>query len=191
MTRTFLAALALAVAAAQPAFAAGDSTYAGGCAFASISNDNTPDSSTDFLGVIYSRTVVYSPTANPVSATVTCSIEVGGVTAVSVPFSGTVVVAGWQLMGYTVDAGDVVRMCETVDFTDATPTVSTCRDIPVIDPTELVRSVVDVLCSVSDCGAILDQVLCPFLAAVLGEDGDVYAAGERVYDCPPYGGSVG
>jgi hypothetical protein len=192
MTRTFLAALALAAAAVQPAFAGGDSTYAGGCGIAGVS-DITAESPDEFTVAIYSRTVVYSPTANPVSATVTCTIEVDGATVVSVPFSGTVVVAGWQLVRFHAAYDAVVRTCETVDYADATPTVTACPE-----PIELFDDLPPLECP----GSCIpwwdgpDEVICPVLQTLdpydvpgvveVDEQGDVTLAGELFWDCPPY-----
>jgi hypothetical protein len=193
MKRTFLTVLALGAAllAPQPASAAADSERTGRCHWRMT---RTPAGDLLTVGVA-AAVAVYStgtPADNPVSATVTCTLMVNGVPVVEREFSGTGLVAGAAQVTHVAGPADVVSPCDTVDYTsNATPTSTVCYESagppPVPQP---IIDIINALCEVSCHGPLFEDrnpIICPLLAAIFGEDGDVYVAGARFYDCPPYG----
>jgi hypothetical protein len=196
---------ALAGLVAPAAHAAADSTYQGGCSYAAASR-NVSFGSLDppgvHTGVLASATVVHSPAPadNPVSAVVTCTVEVDGQTRATASFAGTVVVAGMQRISFPVAAGESVAWCETVDYTsDATPTTTVCTDAEPPVPQaviDLVNNIIDLLNQTTGLWQ-LDPTICALLTTLaptanstgladIRPDGDTWLFGGKVWDCPPY-----
>ncbi|HVF05338.1 MAG TPA: hypothetical protein VNA20_10885 [Frankiaceae bacterium] len=196
MRRLLAAALAapLAAALAGPATAAG-STHDGRCEFQPFNQNEVTGSG--FGGFLYAAVTLRSDdvAANPVTATVTCSLVVDGHTAAQRAATGTgaVVVIGYD----TPPWGDRFEVCTVVDFADATPTATECVpwEPEQIPPQVVVEEVGEALDRISNLvWRLVDPILCPLLASlapvdgplVINEQGDVYLDGEPVWDCPPY-----
>ena len=180
--RAALAALTLCAAVAQPAAAHEPSTYEGGCGFESIAHEHVGGADR-YVGIAYAAVAVHSPDhGNPVSATVTCEIEVDGVVEPTAVVSGSgtgIVVAAGQI-AFTAGLDSIVRLCETVDFTsDGTPTVRVCEEPPriVIPPSEYPQ-VISLLLE------LFNEHVDPAVCEETG--GDLWVGDVLVWDCPPY-----
>jgi hypothetical protein len=165
-----------------------------------------------WVGVQIERSVTTtgdSP-ATPIGATVTCWIQVNGVTAPGTTHSYgdvagvTGVQAGVTPISFTAAPAEIVSPCESVAFADGTTTLPLCFALG--DTIELVPQIVkDTINQVIDgwclvCPETVDQVVCPVLVQLSGRygsvtiepDGDVDVPDPldlgttRIYDCPPY-----
>jgi hypothetical protein len=196
------AVLALVATGTQPAHAGDNSQYAGGCVLAAATDENgvvtTPH---DFAGALLGAVVLYSatPTDNPVSATLRCSVKVNGSEVASVESTGTVVVvAGPSQVAFHADHGDTVEVCTKVDFDDATPTATSCSPATRthVPPQEVIDLVNQALRIIEDLKRqVLDPILCPIFRVLapglppvvfITPEGDVYVLNHKVWDCPPY-----
>ena len=182
-----------ALVPAAGASAAGSDAIQGGCGYNTL---DTPNSST-YTGVIYDTSATSDASGLPTDATVSCRIDVNGVTApnTTYSYSGFAVQAGFDRVSYTAEPYDDVEMCQRVQYADGVDTGWECKPPiyiqvpPEVDPIELVFYLVD-------------PIVCAKLAGEAGDygpisirsDGDLYVAdplglfaGEPFYDCPPYG----
>ena len=213
--RTALAAAAAVALAVVPGAPAGAAPAADGrrCTFASVTN---PSGSGDVqLGEINGGPVVVADLsdllANPVTVTLTCTIQVhpnwthAGADAVSVSASGAVAVTlPPTVASYVAPEGYPVFLCTELTVTDArgathhlywdgsakeysASDAATCIDHldPEIFPGPL-GPVFDLLDRVFR--DVVDPAVCPQLAAVFPPDGDVDypVLGGPFWDCPPY-----
>lgn len=179
---------ALLVVGTPAVHAAAAHHYRGGCGL-DASTDPTqqivnPDT---FVGVLYASAVVYSDGAyaNPVSATVTCTVKVNGVTRGTASFVGTVAVSGAAQTAFLATDSDITTVCTTVWFHGG-GTVQDCAYTS--DVTFPPYEVTDLL-------GFVDPTMCPILAALapgvpgvvdIEADGDTYVAGGPFWNCPPY-----
>ena len=160
MTKALLAALALLACAAAPAAAADDSQYLDGCYIDAVAvptgQVGEPETYTARMGA---EILVYSPSGEPVSATVTCRFLVRGVVVHEASFSGTTVVVGSEWTEFSADLPGEVQMCTTVDFTsDDSPTVTRCDERDGLEfPASLVWELADVAVGTVPGGA---EALC-------------------------------
>ncbi|HVF04888.1 MAG TPA: hypothetical protein VNA20_08620 [Frankiaceae bacterium] len=143
------------------------------------------------LAAVIPLTAGTDPARYPVSANVTCSIVVDGVTDVSftTAATGVAVVAGQGQFRYSPNG---FKVCTTIDYTsNANDTDHWCRTIEWV---ELIGYLSDLVWGAT---AIPDPVLCPVLQDLSpqtspGDDvyitpeGDVYVLGWMEWDCPPY-----
>ncbi|HVF04957.1 MAG TPA: hypothetical protein VNA20_08965 [Frankiaceae bacterium] len=191
-------AVAAALAVSPAATAATPSEYAGGCrwrgVFVDVSDHSgEPDT---YPVVVESRTAVYSgdPAANPVSATVTCTLRVGGEPRATASFSGTAVVAGSQTFSLVLRRDEWLEPCTTIDFTsDGTDTVAWCEgprggpppQAVVAAAGELLRHVPggDVRCAVTRAVEPIAPDVYQGLAVL--PNGDVYVGDDQLVHCPP------
>lgn len=163
------------------------STYAGGCGFEEATDKTWLVGERDrYTGVRYAAVVLSPPT---VGATVTCTMRVNGEPVSSASFSGTGVVVGAAPYSYVAEPLDYVSYCETVDFTDSTPTSHWCYEV---DPTQVPpQEVLDLLDAVVDLVPGARAAVCAGLRGVpdvgslvtTGDDGDLDVNGVRVWDC--------
>ena len=122
---------------------------------------------------------VAQPGANPVSATVTCAVKVDGAIVDSVTNSGSGVVVVQGAVDFPHSANGF-SVCTTIDYTSTTePTDTWCTGYTWMGSWE----------------EEVDSYLCPVLDDVpdagpvdVTDEGDVYVAGEFIWDCPPYEG---
>ena len=191
LLRAAAVAAPLAAALAGPATAAG-STHHGRCAFNAFNQHAVTGS--DYGGYLYAAVALRSDdvAANPVTATVTCSIRADGQTFARRAATGTgvVVVLGYDAFPWGSESAEV---CTVVDFADATPTATECVPLRTtqIPPQVVLEEVGEALDRV---WRLVDPNLCPALASlapghgplVIDEQGDVSFDGEPVWDCPPY-----
>jgi hypothetical protein len=174
---------------------AGTRQHIGGCGWHNAVEGTHPSTAAGWWGHLYSATVVYSvtdPAANPVSATVTCTLKVDGVVADdgTYTWSGTGVVAGVSLpFRYFGYEDSYVEVCTRVAYDNGEVDTS-CDPFTTtyIPPQEVVDVLNDVL-------TVPDPVVCPVLGGLapgqpgivdVTPEGDVYVAGEWFWDCPPY-----
>lgn len=176
MTRRLVVALALVALPATPAKAAGDSLHRGDCSY-DLVHTSLNESADEWDGVVYAAVAVYSPSsAAPVSAIVTCHVLVDGIEQHTVSMSGTGVVAFADPMRVDVRDDQYLDVCTEIDFTsDDTPTVYDCGYYSEPFPPQEVVDLIDDVFDLADA-AVCDQT-----------GGDVYVAGEWIFDCPPYG----
>jgi len=187
------AALAAAALAAPPAHAA-DSTYTGGCGYDTVSMPparvNGPAT---YTGVVYFAVALLSdPPGAVVEAEVTCEVWVDGVLQDQlgpVHVTGAGVAAG-ELTFHLADEWSTVTLCEVLRYSDGSAPV---RDCPATIP------FCDVFCQLDVWLEPYEQRLegdvCESLGAQapgvpgvvdVRAEGDVYAGGVWVFDCPPY-----
>lgn len=150
--------------------------------------------------------------ANPVFATVTCSLSEGWLhtspviaAATSAPSPGIVVLPPTLVVAAPVPDDAIVVLCLRVDVVGGpsfysngaggwtTDANSSC--ITALPPSELPpREVFDLLDTVTQLSGLADGTICPALAGLApGTDavtidatGDTYVAGQLLWDCPPY-----
>lgn len=184
-------ALAALVAGSPAAQARWHLASEGGCSF--VSGSDSVSGQGSHVGEMDVEMVVYShdPTSNPVTAAVTCSIEVNGAQqpGASIRAEGTVAVVGAGPISYTsASRDDHVVVCTRVEFLwPHADTWEWCMRPGVGSVDDDVSAVV----------TLVDDTLypmCAVLIAAQGEygsvvvtaDGDVYARGRRIKDCVPY-----
>lgn len=195
MIKPLLAALAVVTATAVPASAGSDSSYEGGCGYDAMTSPAGADPDV-FHGVLYAQAVVYSPSdpAEPVAATITCTLSVDdGPTFVS-SFSGTTVVRGGEEIAFTADHPFDLGLCESVDFHDDTPTRDVCYAYTAeqFPPQELYDALDAVLAVVPGskgalCGAVrAAETVTPDVWGTLlvTDEGDVFLGKYQVWHCP-------
>jgi len=162
------------MAMAAPALAAGD-TITGGC-FAVVDRNNvlTNGQNQGHLGDLS----VTRDANGPVSATVTCYIEVNGIEqpGTRASFTGDGVQFGDNQISFSALSTDDVELCQDVRFADGFDTGVTCRpDVnDVVVPDILIPAVNRLFPDV------IDPVVCSLFT------GDLTVAGFVIYDCPPY-----
>ncbi len=217
MHRFALAALAAGtVALVLPAAATAVPGYVhrGGCDVRVTGDPTGPDVYSGEITVL-AVVVADDPATVPGTTTFTCDVLVNGVTQDTLTASGTTVVTGDKQTSVRASDGDVVTLCETVAYPDATSIV-TCEDIPLNDPaavedddawaayetaSALLQPVTDALGTLAGQVAIdvVDPVACDRVLRPLGgvltdpaaplyvdSEGDTYLLGGRVWNCPPY-----
>lgn len=132
-------------------------------------------------GVIDIAAVVYSTGTvdhNPVTATVTCYVTVNGTAQpeAMVSATGRTVVLGGGAATYTsASPDDDIRMCTSVEFSDATPASTTCDQLTTLDR--------GAACTV----ALRIDDLETGVGVRIGWDGDLWIFEDKYLDCPPYG----
>lgn len=200
MIKPLLAALAIVTATAVPASAATDYDYdyVGECGFDAVDNAHAADGEDVFHGVLYGYAVLYSPSApaEPVSATVTCTLSFQDGSSFAASSSGTTVVYATEPIAFTADDPfDRAEFCQTVDFhDDGEPPRTACFEYTTeqVPPQEVVDVVDDVLATVPGARAALCAALRtaePFVPDVwntvmVTDDGDLYLGRYRFWDCP-------
>ena len=209
MVRLVVAAVAAALLV-QPAAAdppADDSRIYGGCSMHSV-DDGEPDLLTPpdtYVGTVSARVVAYAVSSRHLPVTVTavrCDLIVDG--AVVETFHGTgagpVGVVAPQVVQRAVPEDVVWGVCAVVTTRDAHGNVAThhepwCLHTPVpLIPLWLVALLDDAFALFDDTVGPNEAAACAALAerrtgpgpVEIQEDGDVYAGGELVWDCPPY-----
>jgi len=126
-------ALGLSGIVAPAAHADASDALHGGCRFAAIANGATGDVQTGVIGDVSVSTTgdtsvdrIGDATVRPIGATVTCWIEVNGVTApgtthsYGVPGGAAPVQAGADPLTFAANSWDTVTECESVTFADGT-----------------------------------------------------------------------
>ncbi|HVF05339.1 MAG TPA: hypothetical protein VNA20_10890 [Frankiaceae bacterium] len=148
-----------------------------------------------FSAFLYAVVAVQSAdaTGNPVGATVTCELRVAGRLAAAARGTGAGVVAVLDHVWFGAAEDEELVLCTVVDFADATPTATEC--VPWTTPQVPPQVVWDTLEDALDqVWPVVDPPVCAALASlapgdgpvVINAQGDVYVAGEPVWDCPPY-----
>jgi hypothetical protein len=176
----------------------------GDCSFVAAS-DPTPDDllggPDTYTGLVDAHVLVYSddPAANPVSATVTCELLVNAVPQYRTSGSGTGLVVVADVLTYEAEDGDVVTLCTVVDYAGGGHDVRCggASSEPIV-PEPVVDSLNHVLDDVLSLTQAADPLVCPVLAGLPGdygevavdEEGDVFVLGVLFWDCPPYEGSA-
>ena len=198
-TRIALAAAALALAAAgtAPATEPNDANWTGKCGILAYSEPTYRiGTAYSYEGEVHAALALWSetPEHNPVSATVTCTVNVNGLPQVSIPGTGSGYVALHGRVQYSAGPDDVVDLCTTVDTTDPhgqKKWTITCAPVegsrmPSESVTDLKQEAAHLVVNPAACGVL--QSLFPFEYDGLrvGFDGDVYVSAARVWDCPPY-----
>jgi hypothetical protein len=154
--------------------AAGD-TITGGC-FADVDRHSTLTNGQNqgILGDLSATRDVNGP----VSATVTCFIEVNGVEPpdIAVIATGDGVQANSAQISYAAGTTDVVELCQDVQFADGFDTGVACS------PAVNVVVVPDV--TVPPVNRLFTDLIDPVVCSALG--GDLGVPGVIYYDCPPY-----
>ena len=190
---TLLLGVALTVGA-PPAFAADQSYREGGCGFRTVGMGG----SGTWDGEMHADVVLWSRThGNVVAATVTCEVRVNATVVASASGSGHGVVAFARPLTFAAGDDDVVSMCTVVDFrSDATPNSVDCGEAVAYQfPPQWVLAYLDyAVGAYSQAGMALDPVACQALRALapgagevtVNDQGDVFVAGEPLWDCPPY-----
>lgn len=191
---TAVAALLLALLAAPAgAHPLDDVRVAGDCSYYTVA----ADSSDHYRGTIQAVAVAYAltPEHNPVTVTdVRCERSIGGgppqVVAGTAVGPVGVVAAPFE---FTQAPDEVSRLCMVVTVTDAHGTsreIAECTQpcaCPLGVPFQ--EEVNDVFVYTVDpyvCGALRDQAG-EHGPVRITPGGDVYAGGEWIWDCPPYG----
>ena len=173
------AAVLLAVLPAGPA-RAGGASYAGGCSYDSV---RVPPVSRapggTFTGVLSLAVAVVPGTDPGVEADVTCELMVNGVPHTTIgPVRAAPAAVATAPFTVTISHSWAITMCESVSYTDGTPPSRTCTDhVAICDPVCRAREQTD---------PYVDPVEADLCGRI---GGDVYAGGQWVYDCPPYGPS--
>lgn len=203
--------VSLSVLVAPAAHADSPDTFHGGCFYDTVSQPSYPrtDPAT-YPGVIgdRSRTTAGDSPATPISATVTCWIEINhavapGTTHTYGDLAGVPgVQAGADPVSFTASDTDWVTLCHTIAFADGT-TQSGCEGPVVIQiPPECPLGTCDTLGTIHRLFVnVVDPVVCPVLAQGAGDypggvtvdpTGDVFVPDpfdlglNPIYDCPPY-----
>lgn len=168
--------IAAVVTVAAPALAAGGDTITGGC-FANVHRDTalTNQQNQGILGDLS----VTRDLNGPVSATVTCFIEVNGTEAPGTRLvaDGDGVQANATQIAYAAGPTDVVELCQDVHFADGFDTGLACS------PTVNVVVVPDDI-TVPPVNRLFPDLIDPLVCPTLG--GDLIVLGVVIYDCPPY-----
>lgn len=146
---------------------------------------------------------------NPVSVTLTCSIQVGWTTdhtgtpvaSVSASGDGVAVLAPTPVTFDDPSGDSFFGLCTRLDLTGQDGGTSTLywdvyEEEFSTDPTVPCGPVFCPLSARDACNSLPDLVrvifervdseLCPVFADEFGDDGDVYVGDELVWDCPPY-----
>ena len=178
-----------------------DFYHHGGCSFWAVS-DGTDSPSTRWdgeidLAVVAADKRTWAPSGEPL--TVECFMRVNGVApgTVVLAASGTGAVAKVEPFTYYADPDDIVSTC--IRVTTPSDVIGHCNEAvgrPLLPPAidEPVRAAVD------EAEALADSVTCLVLVGMDGgpadqppldirTDGDLYVAGEWIWDCRPWGTS--
>lgn len=190
MRTTLLATLVTAAAFAAPAEAA-PPQYAGGCRLDHFEQETQGGDQRG--GTLHFAIALYDAadvTDNPVSADVHCELTVDGVVVGATPTEHvTVAGAGHAQVVYNAHVDSYVRVCTVVEnWSEGSPDIRDCPEPQhfQIPPQE----VLDPL------NAILDGTVCPAIASLapgmpgvvdVTPQGDVFVAGDKIWDCPPFG----
>ena len=163
-------------------------------------------------GVIGDLSVTRDPVGNLTDASVTCKIEVNGITPFGVTHTYTKIPStgaarsataslgeesGVSQLAFDAGEGDVVYLCELVQFQDGSSSGWFCQG--ATEATAPSQAILDLLTTVFT--GVVDPVLCPVLQRFAGtypigpgvltitSSGDVnwqLSDPNVVYDCPPY-----
>ena len=200
MTRRRTTALALAAALAVPTSAAADppvhNHLVGGCSATNLSP--SPDA---FHGQLHAAAVAYAlwHQHDPVTITrLTCEVRVSGtgVLMVEGETAGPAAFVAPRLVSFPMGFDDWVEVCTVAEVVDAHGQRDTLRagcdgttpEMP-FPPHPLNEALDHVVWPTVDplaCAAF--QALAPVVPppVTITPGGDVYAAGELLWDCPPY-----
>lgn len=211
MKRLVLGAVVVGLLGFGAPMASAADRYAGGCGFNSVRNPETGSPVDEFTGVLYvAIAAVDSTTAAPLPIEGECWLRIDGVVQEDtvLEFSGTGAAAGAKDIAFTAHADQIVELCQSFSYGSTTETDCGLDDPPF--PPSVIGDLVDYLCSVSDCGAGLielvltlaeaaDPLVCPVLVELglaldggidgvleIDAEGDVWVLDLFVWDCPPY-----
>lgn len=182
------------LAAGSPPAQAYPSEHLGECHM--IATDDPGGGTNEFVGLMVAVVAVYDTAnvANPVSAYVTCSVRVNGVTHDNLTGIGTTTVVVGGIVGFTARPVDVVQVCTEVYYTDGTmPSPPDCRTAARAGVTpQPVLSLAEFAKRTADPAVCLVLPIVRGIPGLLETDpeGDVYLLGSRIYDCPPYEGTA-